>query len=273
MPSTDGRVHGKLFLFVLAEPRSGGNALRAAISAADAAQDFGEVFNPALATASPNHFAVYLRAAAFPQQLWTLSSNEARSLFFGYLDWLADQSTAEVGAIGLTYSQLRLLDWPATSVDAEPHLLQLIKECRFPIVHLARRDWIAQHASVLLAKGTGVWVQDEAVDPRPTHPVTVDIAALLREFHSRAASEILLTRWLAGYPLCRAFAYESAFRFGDVDAGLRESLQHLGLSLSPKLPVPTRKIAPPVKEFVDNFDEVMTRLKGTPYEWLRALDR
>ena len=164
--------------------------------------------------------------------------------------------------------ELRILDWPSIRLSDPPRLLSYMRDHRFRFVRLRRRNLLAQLASLRLALSTQVWVQSSAA-PRREEPakIRLDLDTLLGEFEWREREEAQVDQWLDFAPSVTLYYEDLPADDGRMAGGPRARLnQLLGRPLSPDIVARTQKLAPPLSELIENYDEVARALTGTRYE-------
>ena len=170
--------------------------------------------------------------------------------------------------IDIKYDQTHLLNTMWHSLDSTPNVLKLIMEHGYRIIHLIRKNLVARQSSFLLAKASGVWVnhnwQSEAA---VADKVTVDLSELrngLIKDHMRIQ---FFNECFNGYPHILNLYYEDLLKNGM----LNMHANRLANFLEQPVPTPeqfrpaTRKIAPKMKDYIANFNDVAKELKGTPF--------
>ena len=253
-------------VFVLSAERAGGQLVRSTIAAAISARNFDEPFNPELAGALPARFDDFIREPGRLRGPVSISKKGARSLLDAYFDWLADMLDGRTGVLGLRHDQLRAFDWPPVSPDEPPHLLSVIAERGHPIVHVSRRDRLAQYASLQLARRTGIWVTRPGARLPPPPPLRIDVAEMLRFFHTRAAEEALVDGWLQAGLVSTRLVYEDLVDGIHLSADAREALRGIGIGLASEVYLTGRKLARPLAEWVENLDEAVAAVNRAALE-------
>lgn len=149
---------------------------------------------------------------------------------------------------------------PINSIDLEPRAADVVRgEKSMSVIRLSRRNGLAQIVSRQLLATTGV--SQSIFGSYGEATVTIDPAGCLRALERIAEQEAELDAIAAGHPTFR-IAYEE---LGDLPR-LEELQRFLGLEPEPLRSWFERLRTRPLAETVDNWDELETALRGTPYE-------
>ena len=261
---------------LFASARSGTTALGQAAAEAYAATWGGEVFHhgttaPHLDLAvitdpvSRRNFFNYrhelLRRR--PEMSYPSRDNQA-AIFGGYLEYLGSLGDARL-LIDVKYAAVHHLNEYWTDPSGTPLLLTLMQEFELPIVHLVRRNLFALYCSLRLAEETGVWFTD---GPRAPAGLSLQIRPdkclgfldALAQLQSQYGSKL-------DHCNVRRLAYEDLFAEDRFSAEVQRVFSDI-YEMAPDNPMTTasRKVTPPLHNIVTNPDEVLSALRGTPYE-------
>ena len=132
------------------------------------------------------------------------------------------------------------------------------------VILLARRNLLAAHTSLLIAKKTGVYgITDES--ERPDVRVTVDCRKCLGDLHKIDDYRQKLRRQLGDHDLIEAY-YEDIIE--DFDGHFRRFHEFLGVDARAVKPVGVKKEVRPLTEVITNYSELRKTLLDTPWGYL-----
>jgi len=227
-----------------------------------------EVLNPDLQRKIPGNITDFMDRMLRLMPDWKMDGTTAEVLIEDFLSYLKNLSVDRVPLIDIKDEQLRLLDWPGELQSDKPRILRRIMEGGHPILRVTRRNWLAQYASVELALQTREWVRKKsAVIKNQSPKLHLDPNRLLKKLDNYAGSEKQGRQWLSGYPQTAWLYYETLFEGSSLSSSARTEIEKvIGRSLDPTVSVRTQKIAPLLKELIDNYAEIQALLKGSPYE-------
>ncbi len=266
-------VQAKTLAFVLGPGRSGSHLLRSFLSQHNSVSAVSEVFNQDLARRLPFNFNDFLSAYFKEHPDWRMRHDQAESILEAYFEWLAREAQGSTVVVDVKDDQLRILDWPSASYTAPSQLLRFIRKPIHPVIRLIREDKLSQYASVVLAQRTGRWsraTSDTAVANTPSIKLQPD--AVLEALADIQAAEAAIEKCFAGRARVARVTYETMLDGDKLSASVRCDIEEaLGLKLPPDAIAGTAKLAPPLRNLVENLDEILERLDGTPFSWLRLL--
>ncbi len=261
----------KKLAFVLGSARSGSHLLRSFLYQEKSIRALGEVFNQDLARRAPMNFNDFLISYLKDHPDWRMSDKEADTILSGYFQWIVRETDQPNVVIDVRNGQLGILDWPPLPYAGPSRLLQFIAQPDHPIILLIREDKLSQYASLVLAHRTGQWSQGRGAVTAPKS-LRLDPDKVLDALKAVEASEAMLNQWIVGHPRTARINYETMLDGDRLSLAARRDIgEVLGVKLSPDAAAGTAKLAPPLREFVENLDEILERLDGTPYSWLRLL--
>ena len=143
------------------------------------------------------------------------------------------------------------------------------------IIHLVRRNPLAQLASLQLARETGVWVaqpsgqQGSADAPsKPPRQVRIKTAGIIEKLSRIELRKMLAKYWVAPSRRQIELAYEDILEGEFLSAPVRAALEDLlerDIDLGGR--AGTLKIAPPLGQLIENFDDVCTALSRSEFAW------
>jgi hypothetical protein len=257
------------FAFLISEGRCGTHLLRSILAQEDWIADLGETFNQDLARIVEHDFTRFLDRYITANPQWKMVADEADRVFTTYLGYLKNQYKTNWILIDIKFSQLRILDWPPTKLYALPRVLRHILHGDHAIVRLSRTDLLAQCASLALAQQTGEW--HRLVETASTRSPRLRLAPqqVLSQLNGYRASEQLTDAWLNGREVAH-LKYETMMDGNRLAQEARAGLERVfQLPLSRTASAGTTKIAPPLRELVENLDEVLAVLDGTEFQNLK----
>lgn len=199
---------------------------------------------------------------------WKLNDTTAEVLIEDYLTYLQNLAVDCVPLIDIRDEHLRLLDWPGELGKDKSLILCQIMDRGYPILRLMRHNWLAQYASYELVLQTREWTRYSSADIKnQSIKLHIDPSRLLGALDYHASREKQGRLWFSGYPRTAWLYYETLFDGTRLSSSARTEIERvLGRSLDPTFSVGTQKIAPPLKQLIENYTEIQTLLKGTPYE-------
>jgi len=250
------------FLIVLAMPRSGTHFLRSALSKGADIVNLDEPFNPTLTRKLGFSFFRFLRAL-LKEPDWRFDAATADRTLGAFFGKMAEHAPDKRLLIDIKDEQLRIADWPPANVSGPPRLLSFILDNDFPIVRVKRRDLLAQYASYELATQSGRWVsnQEPGRHQREISTLRLDPDKAIRHMKAVAADDEAVERWLSGYPRLLHLSYEEMIDRGRLSETARQGIGRLtGMPISGDILPEPEKMAPPLRELVTNFDEVLDAL-------------
>lgn len=150
------------------------------------------------------------------------------------------------------------LKLPWSSIDAHPDALELIANPGVDVIRLTRRDRVAQFVSAYLALDSGVFHSTQG--SYRGRRITVDPAKCLEVLDQISRQEARLDE-LASEHRGFALAYEELAAGERID----ELQSFLGLEPRELTSRYERLREQPLREVVENFDELAAALAGTPY--------
>jgi hypothetical protein len=199
-----------------------------------------------------------------PELTLPSEANQALILqaFFRHLEL---SEGAERYLIDVKYASAHHLDTYWRLPHEPPFLIAELKKRGHPLVHLKRKNLFALLCSQKLAERTGLW---HVFADRPVEALhlLIDTASLVRDLDDIAHAQRMFDRWL-GDGLVRVLEYESLLDKDGFSRQVQETFADI-FGMAPIEPLSTsyRKVTPPLRRVVVNKVEVLTVLKGTPYQ-------
>lgn len=191
---------------ILAEARSGSGWLASLLKSHPACDCFDELFHPEGVQGgrrvSEAGVSVRERDADPP----------------GFLDRLFETALAVPGVTHVGYKHI---------IGVAPEVLRrLLRERGLRVLLLIRRDRLAQYASLLTARRTGIWAQFPHFEPPPPPALRFEARGFLDFCRARDAELAAARRLLAD---CRAPVHETTYEALAAGESLEPLLAHLGL--------------------------------------------
>jgi hypothetical protein len=254
-------------IFLLSTGRSGTNMLRSMLGSGFSLTDLGEVFRPKDEAPGLDFFPYLVqRIQANPDDVIPRAETCA-NIFDGYVASACKGCETSLVLFDLKYPHTHNLNPLWHQPTKQPYILELIKERGYPILHLVRRNVLARLASMKLAKTSGTWVdRSTPQQPLANLKVTLETEQLIDELTSAVKRIRYFEECLIGYPNAMTLDYESIVRDGPKSPDLAKRLAtFLDLPLPEGLEPTTRKIAPSLRAYIANYDEVALTIRGTPF--------
>lgn len=250
----------KSFYILVAHERSGTHMLRGVLNSHPQICAYGEVCNasdPSLLSL-PESYISFLRDymlrdtnLAFRGVGWK------GRVISDYVSERLSQTAEDIVAIDVKYSHLHNFEefwWEPLRV---PNLFRAGSELGFKFIHLHRKNTVETVISSELAKATGVW---NLTQKRPDRPekIAIDLEFLRKEAEILRDQQRLVDKWLADFDSL-TLSYE------DISPGEAGELREMSLvaeflGIDPVWnAVPEYvKMAPPLSEIVEQYDEVLS---------------
>lgn len=259
-------------IFLFAEPRSGTHLLRGILCSGPDVEDLSEVFNLHIDQKQPQNFFPFFedRVRRSPEFLRPVRELRAQ-VFDEYMEFLGTMTKRPFGLVSVPYNQTQHLNLAWQYPDDIPNLLRLVKTRHYPVVHLVRRNLLERYCSLKLAMVTKKWVSrstnpDKDVQIEPIH---LDVEKLVNDL-AKAQMRINFFEWcLDDHDRLLPLTYEDILVGGGLNHGIYDKLcTLLGAKITVGSEPTTRKMAPPLRQLVANYDEVVRTLAGTPFAGL-----
>jgi LPS sulfotransferase NodH len=193
------------------------------------------------------------------------SKENQRAIFERYVDYLVTDGNGARYLLDIKYSSWHHLNHYFHFPYQEPYLLDLIRKHGFSIVHLKRRNLFALYCSLRLAEQTNVWWTDGTLKV-PGQRLAINLGDCRRSLTEIALAQSTFDAWFALFDV-RILVYEDLF----VGQELCEEVKGIFADIYgalPNAPLVTkhRKIASPLREVVQNSDQVLAALHDTPFQ-------
>lgn len=263
-----------VFCILLGPPRSGTTLLGHAVTHAFGAAWPKEIFSEAYAEPALDYrratdikqranFFNFRREAlqARPELSYPSRENQSQ-LFRNYLDQLVEHEGAERFLIDAKYTSLHHLDFYWRTPREKPGFISIVRQLGLPAVHLKRRNTFALYCSLAYAETTGVWV---AVDDPTPQTIVIDTARCLRYMAEMQEMTKRVDDWLSGHPMF-TLEYETMIKDGEWSTEVTDTFMAVfGTRPAAPLTLPYRKVTPPLRQLVQNIDEVLASTRNSPF--------
>lgn len=243
-------------VFLIANQRSGTNAVRSALMQSHFFEDFGEVFNPDGSKYAGNFFH-FLRLDANLQLLKPGLSTKRFLDYYSYLNILADKP---FGIIDAKYDSLHLFNPEAHPLLAAPALLALIEKVGGSVVHLTRNP-LQIYISHVFAVQTSVWHvrSDDSNRPRNVK-MNIDIVDMIHNIDKLTKERAAIQNFLNLCSHVLTIDYSDLFsRDGAPDLGT--IWRFFDLSPQEFTPLINKSIRQPLKSLLENYEDVEAALR------------
>jgi LPS sulfotransferase NodH len=130
------------------------------------------------------------------------------------------------------------------------------------LIHIKRRNILAQYLSLRLAHATNVWSTATQLN-QTTDPLRLDPGECLRHFETIRAQENACDDFFAGRRILE-LAYETLV--SDRALAMRSVADHLGVQLDPVEARVIRQRTQPLSEAIKNYDELREFFCDSPWE-------
>ena len=213
MNATETAIQPKnQFCFLIARPRSGTTVFQKMLQTHPRIFNVGEIFNEA----NPNSYFRYLQTLV-PSEPDAFFPGKSLENFLRYLEWCRHLSVerrpkTKLVILDVKYDQSHLLSEPWWGFSSLPRIFSLIREHRWRVIDVRRRDIGAMIISNAVAIETKVY-HSTALDPKQQQraKVHIDKAQLLRQIETTEGSYRRISRHFEGYERYMAVNYEEMF--------------------------------------------------------------
>jgi tetratricopeptide (TPR) repeat protein len=254
---------------VLAAPRTGSTVLGHSVGDAWHADFLGEVFHdePQDDFFSANFFRFRCDLLEAEPSLSVPTLNNQRKIFHRYCEYLQSISPSGAVIMDLKYYSWHHLNSCFVLPHEPPTLIEFIRKAQWPVVHLVRENLFALHCSLHLSQKRGIWHKSVAAEPDHDHPtLVVDVETCRQEMEHLQSATTLFNGWFEGYGNLHHLTYERLFDGSRFSSAVEDAFAKIFREPAIKPLVPAmRKVTPPLKEVVENADEVLRGLAGTPF--------
>ena len=253
-------------IVVLGQQRSGTTVFRELL-ASSGARDLGEVFHAEFFD-DPEKYYWFL-SQRIQSDIGLLHPDNQRPLF---REFLREQVAAspEVNAIlDVKSNAMRLLD--GGMFEPLPSAVRILTEFDARFVQVIRRNKLRVHVSEAIAQLTGIWRQAGDQGPQVADK-RVQINA---EVALHAVESSLELDRRAAFSFSHPIYYEDMFdedgAFSEIARETAAALLDVEVSALAERPLKLAKQNPePLRDIVENYDELGELMARTPHEWMLA---
>jgi len=262
-------------ILILSAGRSGSHLLRSFFQPSAAILNIGEFLNPAVATHDPSYAFWTAENQSFLERLAAVRTDPRgpHSIFRDYAAWLVAEAAPRTLLADMKYDNVGPFDALWRKADEAPPPLAGFLAKDAIILHLVRRNPLAQFCSLQRAVKTAEWVRsavpqrDGGVQVRPAR-LDLKTAGLIERLQRIKLCKTIAGYWIAGARAKLTLTYEDLLD-GDRLAGpIRDAIGALvggGIDLGGR--AGTVKIAPPLAELIANVDAVRAALAESEFAW------
>lgn len=250
-------------MMLLANQRSGTNALRSALRTDPTIADAREIFSRTNPRGAHVTFAELIRESpAFIPDRTTL-----RTFFDRLLEELQQtHSPGQLGLIDIKYNSFGPFNPYGWRVSEEPYFLTYFKRRKLPIVHLIRRNMLAAYVSALRAVKTQHWHQTAAsAEEVPAYRIYLEKREFIGALKIRVEELRLMKSFVQSYERHIEIYYEDLFEGDSLSESIRRSISELAAHpIEGPLQTEHRKIPWQWQEAILNFDEMKSWIEADP---------
>ena len=166
---------------------------------------------------------------------------------------------------GVKYVGVKILYDHFYAVESVADLLTTLKSRRTLVLHVQRRNYLAQYYSLKMAERTGVWLVNSETPYAPSHDqrrLTIYIPDLLLYFGMLFERERMAKKLLQGQQVMDVW-YEDFV--ADPAAGAAEMCRFLGRKPIDLPSITYRQNTFGLADVIENYDEVVATLSATMF--------
>lgn len=192
-------------------------------------------------------------------------------IFNDYIDFLRSQSGGRPLAMDVKYNNYELLTPAYKLMKAESFIVDYMHTTKAPVIHIERKNKLRIYISQLIAQKTGIWgIGKKENIPAGRLGITVDLKHLNQELRKITNTTETAKNKLKKLEHVYEITYENMFDSeGNFSNGVIQIVRDvLGIQQVNPKPAHVQINPEPLTEIITNYDEVVQRLKGTPYEWM-----
>jgi len=255
------------FLAVVATQRSGTTLFRDILSSHNNVLALPEIFLEREKEKYTNYF-FYLKNHINKSPEMCLPSREQQDKnFINYLSYLVSQSNnKKLISFDCKYNFFLGMFTPNyVNFSERPILFQLFQKYDVKVIHIIRENILATLVSSLLSMKNKLWATDN-LDKVKHLTVHVDTSRLVEQLTNRQREVDYFRTLFSGIPWTLEISYEHLTNNGNINGTLLESVSNFleikdSFTREPSL----KKIAPPLRECIENLKEVETVLLNTEF--------
>jgi hypothetical protein len=263
------------FTILLARQRSGTNPLRSILRTHDDIFCFNEIFNfgdrDALeALLRKSNFFNFVRRYA-DADVQAIFPDQHEAIFVDFLEYLRCFSDRRHLVLDVKYNMIQFLTEPWARDITSPYLFDLVEKYELRVLNLTRRNYLRYVLSAIKAWDSGRYTISSIDRGYRDEKKRIDAEWILAEIAKCAREDELIRQRFATYRHFRSFDYVDVFPPGRraISASfLAEVADWLGIR-NTFVPASEyqRQAKLPLEETLENYDEVVEVLQGTPYAY------
>jgi hypothetical protein len=244
---------------IIGQVRSGTTALQWSLHHSGLLHNFGEIFHIS-PIESPTNYWGFCASDAEVNKEWFVPTEDARRKCFSRYMSILDASASErIPLIDVKYTMLHHMNLCWHDWFEEPFFLKLLKEAGATIIHLERRNIVAQSISTRIGEHLDRWHYDrEGGDAGwlAEKGLELDLSQLEQFVLSTRAIRDLMRRFLGEYDGAITIEYEYLFHNDRVNSAFaRELGSKLGVQFG-DLVSPLQKTPIHPREIITNLHEL-----------------
>lgn len=257
------RQNSTKLLMLLANQRSGTNALRSALRTDPTIADAREIFSSTNKRGAHAVLAQFIRDSP----AFTPSRPTLRTFFDRLCDDLKQTNTSsELCIFDIKYNSFGPFNPYGWRISEEPYFLTYVKQRKLPIVHLIRRNILAAYVSALRAVKTRHWHETvESTEEAPEFHIRLEKQTFVKALKIRIEELRLMKSFVQSYVPQVEIYYEDLFERDVLSERIRESISRIaGHPIEARRPTAHRKIQWDWRESILNFDELKSWIDEDP---------
>jgi hypothetical protein len=279
------------FVLLLARQRSGTNPLRSVLETHHEIFSVPEVFNdhptPDWELEVETNYVNFLTKRVGGDLRAVLAVEDHRELFRDFLEYVRCFTDRRFVVIDVKYNSTHHVMKYWRFMTEQPFLFDLVKDERIRVFNLTRHNYLRYWLSEVKAHLTHRWeaFDERVVGNRPWYlakyagrpavddvKVHLDVAKTLQTLELCRSENELVAASFAGYERYLELDYEDLF----LEIGAPVSEEALGrisdwLGIEPdfaeRRPQYKKQSVLPLADTVENYDEIASALRGTPFEY------
>jgi hypothetical protein len=261
-------------IILLARQRSGTNPLRSILESHPDIYCFTELFwvydkdSKFEVVRRPNFF--YFLEQYAKGDVGRLFPDRHEKLFLDFLEYLRCFSSKRYILIDVKYNTTHFFTKPWADNVTSPYLLDLITNYQLRVLNVTRKNYLRYVLSELKAFESGTYHITTTHGSQADQKTYVDIPAMFNWFAKCQAEDALIENHFQSYPRFLTFEYVDLFRppAGEIaPTFLKAMAQWLDLPKTfSTAPWYKKQTYLPLREAIENYEEVAASLAGTEYE-------
>ena len=261
-------------ILLLSAGRSGSHLLRSFFEADPAVLSIREFLNPTPATHDARYAFWSPENPAFAARLLASRADPQtpNAVFRDYVEWLVAQAGPRSLFADMKYDNVGPIDALWRKVDEAPPPIAGFIARDAVVLHLVRRNPLAQYCSLRRAIATKEWVRTvergDGISGESSQGIRIETEGLVERLRRVELCKTVAEYWIAEAPNRLTIAYEDLLEGDRLASSMRQAIEALSerhLDLGGR--AGTVKIAPPLNQLIINGDAVRAALAGSEFEW------